>query len=52
MTMNARALFLRNTAEERIEVLSPLHRIVPESFLMRLAGKRGTPKRFRFLNAE
>ena len=30
----ARALFLSNAAEERIESLGPLHRIVPESFLI------------------
>ena len=34
----ARALFLSNTAEERIESLDPLHRIVPESFL--IAGRQ------------
>ena len=30
----ARALFLSNTAEERVESLDPLHRIAPESFLI------------------
>ena len=29
---DARAFLLSNTAEERIEVLGPLHRIAPESF--------------------
>jgi hypothetical protein len=30
----ARALFLGNTAEERVEALDPLLRIAPESFLI------------------
>jgi hypothetical protein len=35
---DARALFLINTVEERVEALDPLHRIAPESFL--IAGRQ------------
>jgi hypothetical protein len=37
MMVDARALFLSNTAEERVESLDPLLRIALESFL--IAGR-------------